>query len=475
MNIDTTNQVDPTDIQRDLRGRDHFVRNLLTFGPGTIGRDMLYTLVTLYLTFYLTEELVLPDSILLGTTVIIVILRIFDAANDPFMGYIVDNTKTRFGRFKPWIAIGAIAACAFACLFFWDFGLEGSGFLILFTFNYLFWGISFTINDISFWSMLPSLTLDQKKRETIGAVARICANLGLFAIVVAFQPIISLLQDVLPNPRQAYFLLALGVAVLMLLFQCITLFGVKEPDKLFKTEEPTTLKAMRRALFKNDQLMVVAISLALFMIGYTTTTSFGLYFFKYAYKDESMYPSFALILGLAQVAALLLFPLFSHLWPRKKLYTIGTVLVVLGYIIFFFSPMNMIFIGTAGVLLFMGQAFIQLLMLVFLTDTIEYGQWKLGRRNDSITFSIQPFINKVGGAMANGIVGLTVVFAGISQAKTPEDVTPQGLWLMKISMLVLPLICIVVGYIIYRKKYKIDKAFYDQILLDLRNRGDIEQ
>ena len=80
------------------------------------------------------------------------------------------------------------------------------------------------------------------------------------------------------------------------------------------------------------------------------------------------------------------------------------MLVVLGYLTFFFAPMNMIFIGAAGVLIFVGQAFIQLLMLMFLADTIEYGQWKTGKRNESVTFSIQPLINKIGGAIASGIV-----------------------------------------------------------------------
>ena len=112
---------------------------------------------------------------------------------------------------------------------------------------------------------------------------------------------------------------------------------------------------------------------------------------------------------------------------------------------------------------------------MFLTDTVEYGQWKLGRRNESITFSVQPFINKIGGAIANGIVGVTLIVSGINAAKTPEDVTDSGLLTMKFAMLILPLIFIVAGYLIYYKKFRIDKQMYDHIISELAARGEINR
>ena len=214
--------------------------------------------------------------------------------------------------------------------------------------------------------------------------------------------------------------------------------------------------------------------MALFMIGYTTTTSFGLYYFKYAYGDEGMYSIFAVILGVSQIAALIVFPMISKYFERKKLYAISTLLVLLGYVIFFFAPTNtMVFIGVAGVLLFVGQAFIQLMMLMFLADTVEYGFWKSGKRNDSVTFAIQPFINKMGGAISSGVVSVTVIISGIKDAQSAADVTQEGLMIMKIAMMILPLICIVAGYLLYHKKYKIDEKMYRSMLEDLRKRGDI--
>jgi melibiose permease/lactose/raffinose/galactose permease len=86
---------------------------------------------------------------------------------------------------------------------------------------------------------------------------------------------------------------------------------------------------------------------------------------------------------------------------------------------------------------------------------------------------VQPFINKIGGAIASGIVGATVIISGINDAVTPSDVTAEGLLIMRFAMLILPLLFILLGYLIYRRKYKIDTHMYQQILTELQERGDL--
>ena len=111
------------------------------------------------------------------------------------MGMLVDNTKTRWGKFKPWILIGAILSSIFTIIFFYDFKIGGLGFVFVFTVNYLLWEISYTANDIAYWSMLPSLSKNQKEREKIGAIARICANLGMFTLVVGITGFTQFLAE----------------------------------------------------------------------------------------------------------------------------------------------------------------------------------------------------------------------------------------------------------------------------------------
>ena len=447
-------------------------RNKFTFGLGTVGRDMVYTMISMYLMFYLTDVLSLSTSVLWWITAIIMVCRVFDAFNDPFMGVIVDNTHSKFGRFKPWICLGAILSAIFSVLLFTDFGLTGAPYIIVFSIIYLLWGISYTMHDISYWSLLPTLSQDLHEREKIGSIARICANVGLFSIVALIVPITTALGDMFGSLQKGYFVLAIILVSIMILFLCFTVFGVKEPNLAVEKTESTSVKEMVGIIFKNDQLLITAIANALFMIGYSTTTSFGLYYFKYVYGNEDMYSMFAVILGVSQLVAISVFPAFAAKFPRKLLYTVATGLVVAGYVVFFFAPnTTMLYIGIAGVLLFVGQAFIQVLMLLFLTDSVEYGEWKLGKRNDSVTFSLQPFINKMGGAVASGIVGAIVIISGMKEAETAADMTAQGLLILKMAMMVFPLICIVVGFFIYRAKYILDEKMFNKIVEELNERN----
>lgn len=446
--------------------------NKFTFGLGTVGRDMVYTMISMYLMFYLTDVLCLDNRVLWWVTGIILVARIFDAFNDPFMGVIVDNTHTRFGKFKPWISIGGVLSSVFSVLLFTDFGLKENAFIIVFGIIYILWGISYTMHDISYWSMLPTLSQDLRERETIGSVARICASVGLFLVVALIVPITEALGGVFGSLQQGYFVLSIVLVLVMLGFLCFTVFGVKEPrlEKQQKAEH-TSVKELVRIIFKNDQLLVTAVAMALFMIGYSTTTSFGLYYFKYVYGDEGMYSIFAVILGVSQIFALAVYPALGKRFPRKTLYTVSTAMVVLGYVIFFFAPNNtMLFIGIAGVIIFVAQAFIQVMMLMFLTDSVEYGEWKFGKRNDSVTFSLQPFINKMGGAIASGVVGATVIISGMSDAVSAADMTESGIVILKMAMMVFPLICIVVGFLVYRAKFILDEAMYTKIVEELNER-----
>ena len=448
-------------------------RNKYCFGLGTIGRDMFYSLESMYLLYFLTEVRKLDDAMLAVVGGVLTTLRIVDAFNDPITGVIIDNTRTRWGKFKPWMLVGALVSAVCMLAMFGDLPITGTAYVIVFAISYVLWDIFYGVNDIAYWTQLPALSLDQRSRESMGAFARICANIGMYVVVVGVLPITGALTNAMNgDAKTAWFVFAVIVCVLMIGFQLITIFGVKE-NRTFKEEENTSLLELGQILFKNDQLFWTAVSMALFMIGYCTTTSFGTYYFKYAYGDENMYSIFALVLGVSQLAALLVFPKIAEKVSRRKLYTVSTVLVLLGYLVFFFAPTHMLPISVAGVLLFIGQAFIQALMLMFLADTIEYGQWKLGRRNDSVTFSVQPFINKIGAAIATGVVTLTLIVSGINEAESAAAVTPEGLFILKLAMMIFPLIAIVAGYVIYLKKYQIDDRLYQKILEDLKRRGDI--
>ena len=462
-------------------------RNRFCFGLGTVGRDALYSLVSMYLLVHLTDVVRFSDGGLAVIGTMLTLFGIFDAIIDPFVGAVVDNTKTRWGKFKPWIFVGMIGTAILTVLMFHNFEMTETGHIALLAATYLLFSIFFSLNDIAYWSLMPAISKDQKVREGVGAFARICANVGMFAMVLIYLSVPDLFSGLGLNERDSYFVFAIIVAIIMMVFQSITLIGVKEDRTQLAQVERTTLKDLWRALIKNDQLLVTAISMALFMIGYCTTTAFGTYYFKYAVGDEGLYMVFAAVLAVAQLSALSLFPLFRKKFTRKQLYTGSMIAVTVSYIIFFLSFEWLPLIVIAGLGLFFAQAFIQLLMLLFLADAVEYGEWKLGKRNEAASFAVQPFINQFGGAMSKGVVSFTLIISGLNmianeiglypdrEAEIVAGIPDSSIWIMKISMMILPLICILVGFILYQKKFKIDEKLYAEIVSDLEKKNTLEE
>ena len=446
-------------------------RNQYFFGLGTIGRDMFYAFESNTVVYFLTHVLSLPQWVFITVTMALSALRIFDAVNDSITGMVIDNIRSPWGKFKPAIVVGGVTSVIFYLMLFGNIG-TGWAFIIIFLLAYLLWDISFGINDIAYWTLLPAMTTDQKQRENAGAFARICASVGMYIVMLAWQPV----TGAMGNTPTVWFWVAVVVSVLYLGFLCFTIFGVKENKTFQDPQEKTTLKDMVRALLGNDQLMWTVLAMALFMVGYTTTVGFAVDYMKYVFGNEGLYVVLVGVCGVAQLSTLSLYPIVAKRFNRRQLYTGATVMVVAGYLVFFVAELSIILVALGAVLVFVGQALIQMLMLMFLADSVEYGQWKLGKRNESVTFSMQPFVNKIGGAISTALVSMTLVLSGVKVGDSAaESIDMQGQLILKGAMFVIPLLFIVAGYIIYLKKFKIDEKFYAQILADLKEKEQIEQ
>lgn len=473
-------------------------RTRYSFGFGCIGRDAAYTLVTNFIMTYLTLAVGLSNWQLAWVGVIMVAARVWDAVNDPMMGTIIDNTHTRWGKFKPYIITGAVLNSIFIVLLFSDFaGLGKTAFLVVFAVTYILWGMTYTMNDISYWSMLPSLTVNPKEREKVSSLARIGANIGLF-VVTAAVPVVTQMGKM----TEMYRIIAVAIAALFIGCQLLVVLGVKEQkNSVTAAQSHTTLRGMVRIILKNDQLLAIIVCMLLFNIGYFTTTGFGMQFFYFDYGvyGGMEFTIFAISIGVAQIVTLALYPKISKNLNRRQLFGLAILLVVLGYLGFmlvgYLLPMNMVVLCIIGLVLFAGQAIIQLLNLVLLADTIEYGQWKLGTRNESVIFSLNPFITKLASAIQAGIFAFTLAVSGLNQysnqiselEKSTSLSTAQikqqanalvatipgsATLMMRASMIVLPLALILASYGIYRKYYKIDDKMYRQMIRELEQCAD---
>ncbi|MDD3191916.1 MAG: glycoside-pentoside-hexuronide (GPH):cation symporter [Bacilli bacterium] len=482
-------------------------RTKYSYAVGGIGRDMAYTLVSMFLLTFFTDAIGISNVEIAGITIVLTIMNIWDAVNDPLMGAIIDNTRTKWGKFKPWVLIGSITSGIVIFLLFQDYGLRGTNFIFLFTVLYLFFEATFTINDISYWSMYPAFTSNPKERESIGALARFFASLGGFIVAGLAAPIY---QAEGVQPKTAFFWMALVIVLLYIACQILVVFGVKSKniDNRGVTEAKTKWKDMFIKIFKNDQLMKIFVSFFLFEAAFALTIGLGLYFFNYdliLYGVGIYYTIFLGILAIGQLVSIGTYQIIAKFLSRRKIYFYSMILIAVGYALFmmvgYILPVSVIYIAIPGFLIFAGQGYIQVLLYVTIADTIEYGEWKLGTRNESAVYAIRPFATKFSSSFKQIIVGIVLIAANFNEGVINrlttlknsvggENITAERAQNyiraffaassnyelvrvnIRVAMMLVPAILVIGSYLIYRYWYKIDDRFYQQIIDDLLKRKE---
>lgn len=395
-----------------------FRRNKWAYSLGGIGRDMTYTLVaTFFMTYIQFSGLGLTVAQFSVISILLVIGRVWDAVNDPMMGAIIENTKSRWGKFKPWILIGAVLTAIIIILMFnyRPTGNDGWNFVIFFGVIYLLWEIAFTMNDISYWSMLPSLTNDSARRNSVTTLAVVFAGVGAFAANAA----ISFLT--VGNAVKGYSMISIVIAIFLVGCQALTVFGVRQPIlDVTEKEEYISIKKMVRVIKRNDQLLWVILAMLLYNIGSGLFVALG---YNFIYLELGYNGTLALIFvasfGVSNIGTQIFYPKLAKKFGRKKLLYYSFIVLALGYLFIFllgfvpFLPINIFTIVLFGVLVFGGQAIFYMILTVNITNTVEYNEYKTDERNESVIFSLRPFMAKMASALQQGLVVFVLVSSGI--------------------------------------------------------------
>ncbi|SCW63815.1 MFS/sugar transport protein [Ruminococcaceae bacterium YRB3002] len=180
--------------RKKLSGLEKFA-----YGIGAVGKDMVYMLSASYVLYYF-QDIMGVSAIAMG--VILLIARVFDAFNDPIMGVIVAKTKTRWGKFRPWLLIGTVTnAVVLAVMFAAPPTLDGKGLVAYAAITYILWGITYTMMDIPYWSMVPAFTDSGKERENLSALARSCAGVGSAIVTIITVMAVAAIGGALADKR----------------------------------------------------------------------------------------------------------------------------------------------------------------------------------------------------------------------------------------------------------------------------------
>ncbi|MCQ2610581.1 MAG: glycoside-pentoside-hexuronide (GPH):cation symporter [Treponema sp.] len=461
---------------------------------GATGRDAAYCLVSMFILTYIQYTVKLTVTQFSVITACMVLCMIWDAVNDLLMSAIIENCKFKSGKFRPFILYGAILNAVVITMMF-CIRPEGWAFVAFFCITYLLWGMTYTINDIAYWGLLPSLSSDIRQREDLVSTMGIFVCIGQFAVAGIVPVVIA------GNAVNAFRNIALIVSFGFIAFQVLTYWGVTENQRT-TSQENVSLKSMAKILFRNDQLCTIGISYILFCVGQQLLLllAVNFFYFEFGYsKAGDLITFFTVMYGLGTLAAQFIYPTLAKKFTRKNILTVCMILLAAGYLLLlaygYILPKNVILINALGFVIFLCQGIINLAMIVMVNNTIEYDELKNGERHDSIISAIRSFASKLSGALNQGCASLILIFSGIyavsqnisdlevkvgngtilsDQALKLADeftanVAPNQTLILRLGMVFVPLVVMLIAFIITVKKYKIDEKEYQRICSMLKS------
>ena len=481
-------------------------RNLWFYPLGTVGRDMIYNMFTSFIFLYVLYTKELTDGQVVAITMIMVAARIFDAFNDPIMGNIIERTRTKWGKFKPWLLIGSLSTSIVVYLAF-NTNLTGWAFVTFFGIIYFLYSITFTMNDISYWGMVPAISRTSDSRNQFTSRATLFAGIGSTLAGLMIPMLTAGTLQLSGNASTAYGIIALVIGILSPLFVLFTLFGVKENrDDMEKPADKVSFKLIADTIFGNDQLRWMVLIYLLHQIGNNLIVGgigANYVYFRYGYEG-GLYSLFSTV-GMAATAFLMIFyPAISRKLSRKTFLKVLLYVAIVGCILMLVSglimPANMagFWVLTIGyMLLAFGLYGYHLVLMISIFNTVEYNELKKGSRREGIITSIRPFITKLGCALVVVITSLcyllfrvtdyTNQIAGFEQAANQNLISTEtknaeiakvimnvgkGQSIgMLLFMVIVPFALLLISYLLYKRFYKLDEAKYAEIVSELEKRN----
>lgn len=443
------------------------LKEKISYGLGAVGKDMVYMLSASYVLYYYQDTLGV-NAITMG--VILMAARIFDAFNDPIMGVIVAKTRTRWGKFRPWLMIGTLLnAVVLYLMFSAPPALDGGGLVAYAAITYLLWGVTYTMMDIPYWSMIPAFTHSGRERENLSTLARSCAGVGSAIITVITMKCVYALGK--GNEQQGFKWFALIIAVLFIASILATCLNIREKSTAY-IQSPS-IGQMFRSLLQNDQALTIVLTIVLTNCSIYITSNLVIYFFKYDFGGAYWYNSYTLFNtfggGMQILSMMLFYPLLRKIFSAIRVFYISISMAVFGYILLlslsFINMSSLALLLIPAFFIFSASGMLNVLTTIFLANTVDYGEWKNHRRDESVIFSLQTFVVKLASGIAAMIASLCLAVFQLSSDTTQavQTANHSSVVGLRMTMTVLPAIGLVIAVVFFAKKYRLTERMMEQI------------
>lgn len=435
-----------------------------SYGCGDFGCNIIYTAMSVYLMFYYTDYAGVSSA---AVGVIMLISRVFDGVSDIIMGVIVDRTKSRFGKARPWLLRMCIPFAVSGVLLFsvptgWS---SGAKLVYVFVTYNLVSTVVYTAINVPYSALNALMTQDPYERSVLSIFRNLLATAGTLTINTFTLPLVELFGNTASAWAKAFVVLG---AVSMVAF-LINFFGTKErvrPAVKDGEAKDVPFATGVKALFQNKYWIMMTGMLALFFLMYSVNGGATVYYAKDILGDKDLVTTINGIFNVVQIVGMFFIAMLVKRFGKRNVFALGLVFDIVGMLVLNYSGGAMNLIVVSSVIRGIGNACGGATMWAMVSDTIDYGEWKTGYRTEGLVNSACSFGYKIGNGIGSALLGLILEIGGYVGEAAVQ--TAEALFSIEVCFVWIPIVVYVCGLIIM-KFWHLDKEF-SGILADLEKR-----
>lgn len=438
------------------------VKEKLGFGVGDFAFNLFWQGTSLYLLFFYTDILGLAPA---TAAWIFGLAMLWDAVSDPFMGFIANRTRSRWGRYRPYLLFGCVPLAISYVVIFIPTGLEGTALLVFALASQILFRTLYTVLSMPYSSLMATMTQDSQARGSLAAF-RMCAATfaGLF---VAFSTLKLVAIFGQGDAHRGFFLVAALYAAISIPIFLITFQSAREQGAMMVDEKPLMWALALRMVVHNHAFLLVAVFTVFQMASSTFLGKTLPYLLKYIFLREDLIGA---ALGITALFVFLSVPIWAWVMRRtskKAVALAGGALGMMGYGAMALMPLGSLPLFFANlVLLGIANAAGYLSFWAMMPDTVEYGEWKSGVRGEGVLFGVVSFIQKAALALAVIVLGNLLTMVGYQANVAQSAETLRGLHLLA-SLAPMVLLALAMLAIL---AYPLSPQRHAAIVADIQNR-----
>ena len=435
----------------------------LTYTGSLLGQNMIYSFVTMYVMFFFTDLLRIPSQ---SVTIIMVIASLWDAINDILMGMIADRTKTRFGKFRPYLLAGPIVIAVTTVMCFYNFGGSPAGTITVAAVSYVMWGMSYTVYDIPIWAISSVASHNPDEKNSMVTLGKIGGTIGTVIISVGSVALLNAFGG--ERSASAYAMAAVVIVGSGALLMLLSGFVLRERIT------PTKGVAFRRnihTILDNTPLKALMVSLLVVNMVNNVRQVAQMYFAVYVWGDSSYVTYIGLSLVVGMIFGMAISPTLIRRFDKKYIFITsclaGAVFSFVPFVVGGGPMLGLILLGISFA--FTGMTTISSTSM--LMDAIDYAEHKLGFRGEGIVFSMNTFLNKLSSTIAKGLLGVSLTAMNYVDNMDPNETVQMG---FSAIVYVVPAVCFLLA-ILPLIFYRLKPAQIETIRTELENRHIAEK